>query len=97
VQVTEVLCDKHFKQHTAILPQPATKTFHVLLEKFLFGNVCLIVLAIVKHKNLKQLTKEKMKILIGLCLILAFSIASFGQQSKTKPLAEIFSATSLGE
>jgi len=37
-----------------------------------------------------------MKISIGLCLILAFSIASFGQQSKTKPLAEIFSATSLG-
>ncbi len=37
-----------------------------------------------------------MKILIGLCLILALSIASFGQQSKTKPLAETFSATSLG-
>lgn len=37
-----------------------------------------------------------MNILIGLCLILAFSIASFGQQSKTKPLAETFSATSLG-
>jgi thiol-disulfide isomerase/thioredoxin len=37
-----------------------------------------------------------MKILIGLCLILAFSIASFSQQSKTRPLAETFSATSLG-
>ena len=36
-----------------------------------------------------------MKILIGLCLILAFSITSFGQQSKRKPLAETFSATSL--
>ena len=36
-----------------------------------------------------------MKILTGLCLILAFSITSFGQQSKSKPLAEIFSAISL--
>jgi len=36
-----------------------------------------------------------MKILIGLCLILAFSVASFSQESKIKPLAEIFSASSL--
>jgi peroxiredoxin len=47
-------------------------------------------------QNLKQLTKEIMKILIGWCLILAFSIVSFGQESKTKPLAKTFSATSLG-
>ena len=36
-----------------------------------------------------------MKILIGWCLILAFSIVSFSQESKTKPLAKTFSATSL--
>ena len=36
-----------------------------------------------------------MKNLIGLFLILAFSVTVFGQQSKAKPLAEIFSATSL--
>jgi len=36
-----------------------------------------------------------MKNLIGLFLILAFSATVFGQQSKAKPLAETFSATSL--
>ena len=36
-----------------------------------------------------------MKILIGFGLILAFSIASFGQQTKIKSLAEAFSAASL--
>ena len=36
-----------------------------------------------------------MKNLIGLFLVLAFSAAVFGQQSKAKPLAETFSATSL--
>jgi len=36
-----------------------------------------------------------MKSLIGLFLILAFSVTVFGQQSKAKPLAEIFSAISL--
>lgn len=36
-----------------------------------------------------------MKNLIGLFLVLAFSITVFGQQSKAKPLAGTFSATSL--
>lgn len=36
-----------------------------------------------------------MKILIGLFLFLAFSTACFGQQTKAKPSAETFSATSL--
>jgi peroxiredoxin len=36
-----------------------------------------------------------MRILVGLILILAFSIAAFGQSSKMKPLAETFSAPSL--
>ena len=36
-----------------------------------------------------------MRILVGLILILAFSIVAFAQSSKMKPLAETFSATSL--
>lgn len=36
-----------------------------------------------------------MRILVGLIIILALSIAAFGQSSKMKPLAETFSATSL--
>jgi len=36
-----------------------------------------------------------MKNIIGLFVILAFSVAAFGQQSKAKPLAETFSATAL--
>ena len=36
-----------------------------------------------------------MRILVGLILVLALSMAIFGQSSKMKPLAETFSATSL--